>query len=332
MANNNYQDKYEWEDRYDHLAREFHERGRSRQTHREKKHRADHQTKMSRREIVENIAAENDLVSDFKPTYLRNFDPKHHEYNWVMENLSGFYVDKIVLDVLGIVKAGKEANVYTCTGTESSGWEYIAAKVYRPRMLRNLSNDAIYKAGRLTIGQDGKDIHGRGDSREERAMKKKTAFGKKIDFATWIVHEYGIQQQLYNIGAAVPEPISHRNHTILMEYVGNAAGPAHTLIDTTLTAEEAPLLFDKAMDNIELMLAHHMVHGDLSAYNILYWQGDIKIIDFPQVSDARKNPHAFDLFARDVLRVCEYFQKYEVESDPVHLAADLWQDWLDGRL
>lgn len=325
---NRYND-IEWEDRYDKMANEFYERGRAREVHREKKHRANHQAKVSRQEVLNNIVAENDLLTDFKPTYLQNFDPKHHEYGWVMENLGGFYSDKILQDVLGIVKAGKEANVYTCTGTATSGWELMAGKVYRARMLRHLRNDAIYKAGRFAMDKEGKEIRG---SREDRAIKKKTTFGKEIDFATWIMHEYHMQQQLFQMGAAVPEPIAQRNHTILMEYVGDANGPAHTLIDTTLTAAEAPALFDKILDNIELMLAHHMVHGDLSAYNILYWQGDIKIIDFPQLTDARKNPYAFDLFARDVLRVCEYFADYGVASDPTMLAADLWQDWLDGRL
>lgn len=325
----NYEDEFEWEDRYDQIARQYQKRNRSRQAHRENKHKAGHEAKMSRRQILENIADENDLVTDFTPTYLRNFDPKHHEYGWVMQNLSGFYTDKILADVLGVVKAGKEANVYTCTGTAASGWPLVAAKVYRPRMLRSLSNDAIYKVGRMTVGQDGKEAR---KSREERAMNKKTAFGKKIDFATWIIHEYGIQQKLFNIGVDVPEPIAQRDHTILMEYIGDENGAAHTLIDTTLTAEEAPKLFDRLMGNIELMLANHMVHGDLSAYNILYWQGEVTIIDFPQVSDARKNPHAFELFERDVLRVCEYFQKYGVESEPALLAAELWQDWLDGRI
>ena len=31
------------------------------------------------------------------------------------------------------------------------------------------------------------------------------------------------------------------------------------------------------------------VHGDLSPHNILYWQGEAKLIDFPQVSDPRFN-------------------------------------------
>ncbi len=37
------------------------------------------------------------------------------------------------------------------------------------------------------------------------------------------------------------------------------------------------------------------MHGDLSAYNILYGESTITLIDFPQMVEARHNPHAFEL-------------------------------------
>ncbi|MCB8985989.1 MAG: serine protein kinase RIO, partial [Ardenticatenaceae bacterium] len=73
---------------------------------------------------------------------------------------------------------------------------------------------------------------------------------------------------------------------------------------------------------------HHLIHGDLSAYNILYWDGDIWLIDFPQVVDARANPHAPELLRRDVTRVCEYFARYGVESDPLQLTLDMWRPYM----
>ncbi len=56
------------------------------------------------------------------------------------------------------------------------------------------------------------------------------------------------------------------------------------------------------------MLANNVVHGDLSAYNILYWQGDIRIIDFPQAVNPYKNPNAYRIFERDVERICQYLR------------------------
>jgi len=97
------------------------------------------------------------------------------------------------------------------------------------------------------------------------------------------------------------------------------------LIDVELDAAEARTLFDRLLWNIELMLAQGGVHGDLSAYNVLYWQGEITLIDFPQVVDPQSNPDARFIFRRDVERVCQYFARYGVRADGRRLANELWQ-------
>ncbi len=80
------------------------------------------------------------------------------------------------------------------------------------------------------------------------------------------------------------------------------------------------------------MLAHHVVHGDLSPYNVLYWQGRPVIIDFPQAVDARENPNAQMLLARDVANVCRYFARQGVDCDPVAIADELWGRYMRARL
>jgi serine/threonine-protein kinase RIO1 len=72
------------------------------------------------------------------------------------------------------------------------------------------------------------------------------------------------------------------------------------------------------------MLTQELVHGDLSAYNILYWQGKITLIDFPQVINPYANRSAYSIFARDVQRVCEYFTRQGIRCNPRRTAEDLW--------
>jgi RIO kinase 1 len=91
-------------------------------------------------------------------------------------------------------------------------------------------------------------------------------------------------------------------------------------------------LFAEVRRNIELMLSQAIVHGDLSAYNILYWDADpaatarnrIALIDFPQVVNVYVNRQARQILARDILRICEYFQRQGVVCDPDAILADLW--------
>jgi len=92
----------------------------------------------------------------------------------------------------------------------------------------------------------------------------------------------------------------------------------------TLEVGEAKTLFTRILHNLHLLLSGGRVHADLSAYNILYWKGEIALIDFPQVVLARDNRNAYTLFERDMTRLCEYFIDQGLALQPHRLAAELW--------
>jgi RIO kinase 1 len=129
---------------------------------------------------------------------------------------------------------------------------------------------------------------------------------------------------LHAAGADVPRLFASNENAILMEYVGDAEWPAPTLASVSLSGSEARTLFERVLHNVELMLAHNRVHGDLSAHNILYLGGEITLIDFPQAVDPDINPYARAIFTRDVTRVCQYFERYGASHDPQRLADSLW--------
>jgi RIO kinase 1 len=84
--------------------------------------------------------------------------------------------------------------------------------------------------------------------------------------------------------------------------------------------------------NIELWLAHDTVHADLSAFNVLFWQGRAKVIDFPQWLDPRFAPAARRLLERDIRNVGRYFARYGLDVDAAGVAADLWRRFEYGEL
>jgi RIO kinase 1 len=92
------------------------------------------------------------------------------------------------------------------------------------------------------------------------------------------------------------------------------------------------MVFRAVMRNIEAMLANGRIHSDLSAYNILYWQGEIRIIDFPQAVDPRVNPHARALLLRDVGNMCRWSGKQGFHQDANRLADALWRRFMRGEL
>ncbi len=257
--------------------------------------------------------------------FIPTFHSSDHERFWILNYLEEFYNNELITDVVAKVKGGKEANVYCCAAHPSTGLDLIAAKIYRPRLFRNLRNDAQYRQGRELLDENGKVSHAR---RENLAMSKNTRFGKVLRHVSWLEAEYQTLLLLHKAGADVPKPIAHGNNVILMEYVGARDVPAPTLNQLTLTRSEARAIFDRLVENVSTMLACHRVHADLSAYNVLYWDGEFKIIDFPQAVDPRRNADAGALFVRDVARLCQYFSHYGINPDAQALAGSLWDKFL----
>ena len=290
-----------------------------RKARRQRKPQAHHTPKKEQREVITEIAdADSGEETGFQTTYT----PGLFEEGWLIDSLRPFYNRGLITDVLARVKGGKEANVYRCAANPETGMTLMAAKVYRPRMFRNLRNDKMYQEGRQLLTADGK--HGKPDERMIRAVGKKTAYGQQVAHTSWLMHEFTTLERLYEAGAAVPQAISSAENALLMGYCGDENMAAPALSEVSLDEDEAKPLFIETIRNIEIMLQNGMIHGDLSAYNILYWEGEVKIIDFPQAVNPDVNPYGEAIFQRDVLRVCQYFEKYGIKADAEKLAREMW--------
>ena len=260
---------------------------------------------------------------EFEPTFTGTLNEKA----WIVDALGGFYADRLISDVLYRVKGGKEATVYCCRADGSTGMEYIAAKVFRPRMFRAMKNDSLYKQGRGLQDAEGKTVL---DSRSLRAIRRKTRHGQALDTASWCQHEYAALSELHRLGADVPRPIAATSHAILMEYIGDVSFAAPTLQSVSLDVDEAESVLARLIHNVEVMLSTYRIHADLSAYNVLYWQGRVVVIDFPQAVDAQRHPEAYALLARDVDRLCQYFRKQGVRCEGGAIADDIWRRFVHG--
>lgn len=254
----------------------------------------------------------------FKFTY----QAARFEEAWLVDTLIELADQLWISDVLRKAKAGKEASVYLCKpGPAVRESKFIAAKVYRPRMLRNLKNDQQYRDGRTDLDSDGHKVYKEADL---HAIAKRSVYGEELRHQSWIAHEFAAMEKLYAAGADIPRPYARSGNTIVMEFVGDSLGSAPTLNEVQLERDEVRPLFERVMRNVELLLSHGYIHGDLSAYNILYWEGEIKLIDFPQVVAPKDNRNALRIFSRDVTRLCEYFYRQGVDSNPRQIAEDMW--------
>lgn len=234
--------------------------------------------------------------------------------------LQPFFEKELITEVLHVVKSGKEATVYCCKAHPGTGVERLAAKIYRPREQRTFTNDAIYQHGRVW------------DPRLRRLMGSHSRKGRAARMSNWIDGEYETMHRLYAAGADLPRPLIQIGSALLMEYIGDGRGAAPPLSRVRLTPREAHPLFRRMLHNIELWLACDRIHADLSPYNVLYWQGEIRVIDFPQAVHPQVNPDAYALLAHDVAQVCRYWQGYDVRADPQRITDDLWTRYQFGGL
>lgn len=311
-------DRYD-SDYYEQYEVEFDPQRTDRQARRARKPKTKHVPKKSAEALLTEIVEDDGIEAGFQTTY----QPGQYEGGWLLDSLRTFYDQKLITDVLAQVKGGKEASVYRCEAHPTTGFSLLAAKVYRPRMFRQLRNDKAYREGRAVLTETGTAVK-ETDHRIMRAIGKKTSYGQQVAHTSWLMYEFTTMQKLYQLGAAVPLPIAAGENAILMTYLGDDRLAAPHLHEVRLTPQEAQPVFDEVLRNIELMLSHGLIHGDLSAYNILYWEGQITLIDFPQVTLSQSNSQAYSIFERDITRVCDYFAGQGLERDPQRIVRTLW--------
>src|SRR6266852_2675185 len=243
------------------------------------------------------------------------------EQDPVREALEHFFTEGLITEVLHVVKSGKEATVYCCRAHPSTGVELLAAKIYRSRNRRGFKNDAVYQEGRVIL-----------EGHVRRAVQNKSRFGREVQFAMWVNYEFEALKALYQVGADIPRPLARNERAILMEYQGDHQQAAPALQHVELSKDEVRPVFERLMRNIELSLSHNYVHADLSAYNVLYWRGQVKIIDFPQAVDPRFNLNAFTFLTRDIENICRYIARYGLERDGQRITERLWRKFMNAEL
>lgn len=134
--------------------------------------------------------------------------------------------------------------------------------------------------------------------------------------------------ELWEARVRVPRPYTQIGHAILMEFVGTDDEAAVPLKDVRLAADDARRVYDEILEAIDAMLRRGIIHGDLSAFNILYDGEHPVIIDFPQAVRIATHNEPYELFRRDVENVQRSFERYGFEHHPgAHrtLADEIWE-------
>jgi RIO kinase 1 len=204
-------------------------------------------------------------------------------------------------ELISGIKTGKEASVFL--GKNSEG--FVAVKIYTDLRVRAFKRDASYREGRFI-----------GDSRIEKAIKQGSQKGLDAHQILWVQEEFRQMKHLHQYGARVPKAIAVNGISLVMEFIGDEHGnPAPRISDLKMERDEAQEAFRQSIQNLKLIVRSGRVHGDYSAFNILWHEDRAVVIDFPQVIEIKNNQNANAFLERDVNSLCKTFGKQGVYAD-----------------
>jgi RIO kinase 1 len=220
---------------------------------------------------------------------------------------------------LGVIKTGKEADAVLLERADPHDPQQaclMVAKRYRDSEHRTFQRAAAYTEGRGTKR-----------SRDERALKRKSTWGREVAKSEWAAAERAALVRCWQLGLPVPYPVQLDGSELLMEWirVEGEDGPqtAPRLAQTRPDKARLARYFEQLRDALFTIVQAGLVHGDLSAYNILAAGERIVIIDLPQVVDLVGNPAGFEFLLRDCSNVCGWFRSRGLEVDEQALFAEL---------
>lgn len=185
------------------------------------------------------------------------------------------------------ISTGKEGNVFLATDEDG---DHVALKIFR--------------TSTSTFKRISKYIEG------DPRFKGITGSRRKVVYA-WTGKEYRNLQRYYDAELNVPEPIAFQNNCLVMEFIGEDGVPAPKLKDVEMNDPD---------DVYECVLSFivdgyreaHLVHGDMSEYNILMMEDEPILIDCGQAmtADFYNAPEILD---RDIKNMNRFFRQRGVD-------------------
>jgi len=189
-------------------------------------------------------------------------------------------------ELIGPIQEGKESKVFLAKKDNSK----IIVKIY---FVQNCDFNKMYE-------------YIRQDPRYEYLKKH-----RRDIILAWVQREYRnlIYAQRAHISA--PKPITWEQNIIVEEMIGDK-DPAPALKD--VIPQNPQKFLEEIIKQMKGLYQQGLVHGDLSAFNILNYKNKPFIIDFSQ-GTVVKTPNSEELLRRDIKNVLQFFRKLGINAD-----------------
>ena len=187
-------------------------------------------------------------------------------------------------ELLSPLKIGKESNVFIAVKDNRK----IIVKIYR---VQNCDFKRMY-----------------GYIRQDPRYSYLKHHRRQIIFA-WTQREFRNLKYAEKAGINAPKPLAFCDNIIIEEMIGDK-DPAPPLKD--VYPKNPRKCFDEVITSIKKLYQQGLIHGDLSAFNILIDKEKPYFIDFSQATVV-KTPNSQELMQRDIKNMVTFFKKLGVE-------------------
>ncbi|MDQ0095577.1 serine protein kinase RIO [Paeniglutamicibacter psychrophenolicus] len=216
---------------------------------------------------------------------------------------------------LGVLKTGKEADVFLIERATSDQHVLLAAKRYRSPEQRSFTRSSTYTEGRNVKR-----------SRDARALKNGSTYGRIVEASRWANSEWQYLRLCFEAGAPVPYPVQIMGTEILMEFIEDPEAPgaaAPRLQHVRPGPERLESYWIQLVEAMKTFARLGFAHGDLSPYNVLAAGERLVVIDLPQFVDLAGNERGVGLLQRDCHNVCAWFSTRGLAVDGDALLAEI---------
>jgi RIO kinase 1 len=233
------------------------------------------------------------------------------------DDLDFFMQEEIISSRGVLLKPGKEAVVYRCPGKSPRINGEVAVKIYKDAERRSFQSLNGYLENRLeNAGLKRRDLM--------HVMGSPSSL-----LGIWVGSEFSMLNTLHKAGVPVPKPYLSSANAVAMEFVG-ADEAAPRLRNLNFSKSQGDNMLEQILAGISLMLECHVVHADLSPYNILVRENKPVFIDFPQAIDPRFNSQAPFFLERDLGNILRFFSGNngtETAAEAKRIAEALWKKY-----
>ncbi|KAI2805960.1 hypothetical protein RDWZM_009400 [Blomia tropicalis] len=197
---------------------------------------------------------------------------------------------RYIEQINGCISTGKEANVYHATSNDGVD---KAVKIYKTSIL-------IFKDRDKYVSGEFRFRHGYCRHNPRKMVR------------TWAEKEMRNLCRIYQVGINCPKPQVLRSHILVMDFVGKDGIPAPLLKDVNLSDSKFKQLYLECIIIMRRLFNDcHLVHADLSEFNLLYHDSSIYVIDVSQ-SVEHDHPFALDFLRKDCVNINDFFTKKNV--------------------